>query len=273
MRIHDDERVIDDALVRALVDDEFPQWAGLPLVRAGDGTVNAIFRLGEELAVRVPRRSEVDDTEEQILRALWSRLPVEIPRFVARGRELTVHSWLTGELPAGPVRADEVAALILALRGLDPAGAPAPAYGRDRPLADRDPLVRDALSRVDAPGALELWDEALRAPAWGGPPVWIHADLDARNVLVRDGRLTGVLDWGGAGVGDPALDVMAAWKLVARDERERFRELVAADDATWLRAKGWAVSQALLALRYYTLENYPPLVHQARSWLAELRSG
>jgi aminoglycoside phosphotransferase (APT) family kinase protein len=81
-----------------------------------------------------------------------------------------------------------------------------------------------------------------------------------------------VLDWGGAGAGDPALDVMAAWKLVAPEERARFRELVGADDATWLRAKGWAVSQGLIALGYYTLDNYPPLVHEARRWLTELQS-
>ena len=110
----------------------------------------------------------------------------------------------------------------------------------------------------------------MHAPEWEHQRVWVHCDLDARNVLVRDGRLSGVLDWSGAGGGDPALDVMAGWKLVGRDERDRFRELVGADDATWLRARGWAVSQALIALGYYTLENYPPLVHEARRWLAEL---
>lgn len=273
MRVHEDEFEIDDALVRALVDSEFPQWADLPLERAGDGTVNVIYRLGNELSVRLPRRSEVDDTEERILRTLESRVPVEIPRFVARGSRFTVHTWLAGELPDGPLPAAEVAALVTALQHIDASAAPEPAYGRGRPLADRDGAVRDALERVDAPGALELWEESLQAAAWDGPPVWIHADLDARNVLVRDGRLTGVLDWGGAGVGDPALDVMVAWKLVSRAERDRFRALLDVDEATWLRAKGWAVSQALSALGYYTLKNYPPLVHEARHWLAELRSG
>lgn len=272
MRIHDDEHAIDDALVRALVDEQFPRWAGLPLVRAGDGTVNAIYRLGDDLSVRLPRRSDVEDTEEHILRTLEARLRVEIPRFVAGGRGLTVHTWLTGELPDGPLPAHDVAALILALRAVDAPG-PEPAGGRGRPLHERDAAVRDALTRVEAPGALELWEEALRAPEWRGARVWIHCDLDARNVLVREGRLTGVLDWGGAGIGDPALDVMAAWKLVAREEREHFRDLVDADDATWLRAKGWAVSQALIALGYYTLESYPPLVHEARRWLAELLDG
>ena len=133
--------------------------------------------------------------------------------------------------------------------------------------------MRDALTRVDAPGAFELWERAARAPQWDGPRVWVHCDLDARNVLVRAGRLAGVLDWGGAGAGDPALDVMVAWKLVAREERDRFRALLDVDDATWLRAQGWATAQALIALGYYTLENYPPLVHEARRWLVELRAG
>jgi aminoglycoside phosphotransferase (APT) family kinase protein len=272
-RIHDDERDTSEAVVRRLVDAQFPQWRDLPLERAGDGTVNAIFRLGGELSVRMPRRGEWGDDEKAILARLASHLPVEIPRFVARGDGFTVHTWLEGTLPERWLPVDELASLILALRAIDAMGAPEPAGGRGRPLRERDAAVRDALTRVDAPGALELWDVAMRAPEWEHERVWVHCDLDARNVLVRDGRLTGVLDWGGAGAGDPALDVMAAWKLVAPAERERFRELLDVDDATWLRAKGWAVSQALIALGYYTLENYPPLVNEARNWLAELRSG
>ena len=181
-----------------------------------------------------------------------------------------MHTWLEGALPRGRLPADEVAALIRSLQAVDASGAPEPGCGRGRPLANLDEYVRDALTRVDAPGALELWERAAQAPQWDGPRVWIHCDLDARNVLVRAGRLAAVLDWGGAGVGDPALDVMAAWKLVAREERERFRALLDVDDATWLRAQGWARAQALIALGYYTLENYPPLVHEARRWLAEL---
>jgi aminoglycoside phosphotransferase (APT) family kinase protein len=269
VKIHPDESPIDDALVRSLVDAQFPEWRDLPLTRVGDGTVNAIYRLGDDLSVRLPRRSEVDDTEERILRTLESRLPVEIPRFVARGTEFTVHTWLEGEPPEVWLPAETVAGLLLSLRDVG-ADGPEPAGGRGRPLAERDRYVRDALTRVSAPGALEVWTEAMHAPEWEGERVWIHCDLDARNVLVRDGRLTGVLDWGGAGLGDPAVDVMVAWKLVAPGERDRFRDLVGADDATWLRARGWAVSQALIALGYYTLETYPPLVHEARRWLAEV---
>jgi aminoglycoside phosphotransferase (APT) family kinase protein len=280
MRIHTDELEIDDALVRRLVVEQFPDWAELPLERAGDGTVNVIYRLGDELALRLPRRNgseAMDDRETRILTALASRLPVEIPRPVAHGRPgagypwfWSVHTWLAGALPRGPLPARAVAALVKALQTADTQGAPEPGYGRSQPLANLDEHVREALTRVDAPGALEVWEQAVQAPKWDGAPVWIHCDLDARNVLVRAARLAAVLDWGGAGVGDPALDVMVAWKLVKREEREQFRALLAVDDATWLRAQGWAVAQALIALGYYTLDNYPPLVHEARRWLAEL---
>jgi aminoglycoside phosphotransferase (APT) family kinase protein len=282
MRIHSDELDIDDALVRQLVVEQFPDWAELPIERAGDGTVNVIYRLGDELALRLPRHDgseELDDREARILAALASHLPVEIPRPVAHGRPgagypwcWSVHSWLEGALPDGSLPADEVAAVVRALRAVDSRGAPEPAGGRGRPLAALEKYVRDALTRVDAPGAFELWERAARAPQWDGPRVWVHCDLDARNVLVRAGRLAGVLDWGGAGAGDPALDVMVAWKLIAREERDRFRALLGVDDATWLRAQGWATAQALIALAYYTLENYPPLVQEARRWLVELRA-
>jgi aminoglycoside phosphotransferase (APT) family kinase protein len=98
--------------------------------------------------------------------------------------------------------------------------------------------------------------------------VWIHGDLDARNLLVRDGRITGVLDWGAACVGDPACDVKVAWAVLDAATRPVFRELLDIDDATWARGRGWALSQAIIALPYY-LHTYPAIVEEARRWLAE----
>lgn len=284
-RMHTDELDLDERLVRGLLAGQFPEWADLPLARVEpEGTDNAIFRLGEELAVRLARRdgpTEEADDEHAWLPRFEPLLPVELPIPVARGRPgasypwyWSVVAWLEGETPLqSTVPAEQLAAFVGALQRVDPAGAPAPGAQRGEPIASRDARMRLALERVETPGARELWEEALAAPAWGGPPVWLHADLDARNVLVRDGRLTGVIDWGCLGAGDPALDVMAAWKLVARQERDRFRELLAVDDATWLRAKGWAVSQALIALDYYTLETNPTLVREAERWLVELFDG
>lgn len=283
MRVHADELDVDETLVRALLAEQFPGWADLPLERAGDGTVNVIYRLGEELSVRIPRRDgpeTEDDLEFRWLPLLAPQLPVAIPRPVARGRPgagypwfWSVHTWLQGDLPTGPLAVADVAGLVSALQRIELPAAPEPAYGRGRPLADRDAYVRAALERVDAPGALELWERAVSAPGWEHEPVWVHADLDRRNVLVRDGRLAAVLDWGGVGVGDPAADVMVAWKLVDAEERERFRELVGVGDATWLRAQGWVVSQALSALGYYTLDTNPAIVGEATRWLAEVLAG
>jgi aminoglycoside phosphotransferase (APT) family kinase protein len=277
--MHDDELEIDDELVRTLIAEQFPDWAGLPLVRAGDGTVNVVYRLGTELSVRLPRRAPREDVEDRVLAAV-SALPLDVPRVVALGKptdaypwEWAVHTWLDGVHPDGDLPVEDVAALVAALHRLDPTGAPEPGYGRRRPLAERDDAVRDALTRIDAPGAVDLWDESLRAPGWHRSGVWVHADLDRRNVVERGGRLAGVLDWAGAGVGDPALDVMVAWKLVARDDRERFRALLDVDDATWLRAKGWCVSQALIALGYYTPANNPAIHAEATRWLAEVLHG
>jgi aminoglycoside phosphotransferase (APT) family kinase protein len=283
-RVHEDELEIDEALVRALLAEQFPEWAALPLARVEpDGTVNVIYRLGGSLSVRLPRREgpEIeDDLEFRWLPFLAPQLPVEIPSPVARGAPgagypwyWSIHTWLDGELPTAPLDADDVAGFVAALQRIDASGGPDPSGGRGRPLEWRDRFVRDALERVEAPGALELWDRAMRAPEWTGARVWIHADLDRRNVLVRDGRLTGVLDWGGLGLGDPAVDVMVAWKLVAREERPRFRALLDVDDATWLRAQGWVVSQALIALGYYTPETNPALFAEATRWLMEVMDG
>jgi aminoglycoside phosphotransferase (APT) family kinase protein len=282
-RVHEDELEIDEALVRALLAEQFPAWADLPLERAGDGTVNVIYRLGDELSVRIPRRDGPDveeDIEFRWLPVLAPHLPVAIPKPVARGRPgagypwfWSVHTWLEGDLPTEPLPVEDVAGLVAALQRIDTAAAPEPDYGRGRPLSQRDPYVRDALERVAAPGALELWERAVAATEWKEARVWVHADLDRRNVLVHHGRLTGVLDWGGLGLGDPAVDVMVAWKLVAREERDRFRELLDVDDATWLRAQGWAVSQALIALGYYTAETNPALFAEATRWLMEVIDG
>ncbi|MGZ4291766.1 MAG: aminoglycoside phosphotransferase family protein [Gaiellaceae bacterium] len=281
-KMHADEREIGEPLVRGLLEDQFPQWAELPLARVEpSGTDNAIFRLGDELAVRLPRLhgSEVEEDKEHTwLPRLVPLLPVEVPLPVARGRpgreypwHWSVVTWLEGETPLGRVLAAEnLASFVSALQRIDPSDGPQPGALRGDPLSTRDLRVRQALEHLDVPGAADLWERALRAPAWPGLPVWLHADLDARNLLVRGDRLTGVIDWGCLGIGDPAVDLMSAWKLLGSEGRDRFRELLGADDGTWLRAEGWALSQALIALDYYTLETNPTLVREAERWLAEL---
>ena len=151
------------------------------------------------------------------------------------------------------------------MQQLDPTGAP---RGRGIPLAERDRDFRYWLARFDGdPVVTAEWERALAAPAWDRAPVWHHGDLDARNWLVRDGRITGVIDWGATGVGDPACDVMVAWKLHSADARDAFREALAVDDATWDRARGWVVSQAVAILAYYTPSTNPTLYREAEAWL------
>ena len=161
--------------------------------------------------------------------------------------------------------ARDLAKLVGALQRVSPVAAPA---GRGIPLAERDQGTRQWLARLGGePAVTAEWERALAAPPWEGPPVWHHGDLDARNWLVQDGRISGVIDWGSMGVGDPACDVMVAWKLHSSAARDAFREALPTDDATWDRARGWVLSQAVAALAYYTPENNPALYAEAESWL------
>ena len=279
--MHADEIDVDETLVRRLLAEQFPAWARLPLRRVEpSGTVNAVFRLGDELAVRLPRRDGPTAPEGRGARwlpRLAPLLPVAVPVPVAQGRPgggypwfWAIQTWVEGEtVPVeeldAVVAARDLAALVGALQRADPAGAPP---GRGIPLHERDAEFRHWLGRFTGdPAVAAEWERALAAPAWQGRPVWHHGDLDARNWLVRDGRIGGVIDWESLGVGDPACDVMVAWKLGSADARDAFREALAPDDATWERARGWALSQAVAILAYYTPANNPALYHEARRWL------
>jgi len=161
--------------------------------------------------------------------------------------------------------AHDLAAFVAALQKVDPASAPP---GRGIPLAKRDEEFSYWLARFDGdPRVSTEWERALSAPPWDGPPVWHHGDLDARNWLIRDGRICAVIDWAAMGIGDPACDVMVAWKLHSSAARDAFRQALPTDDATWERARGWALSQAVAALAYYTPENNPTLYREAEAWL------
>jgi aminoglycoside phosphotransferase (APT) family kinase protein len=194
-----------------------------------------------------------------------------------------VYRWLRGEdatvdrvLDPGRLALD-LARFVRALQRIDPTRGPAPGEHnafRGVPLATRDARTRAAIDllrdSIDADAVTAVWESALRAPEWERPPVWIHGDLDPRNLLVDEGRLSAVIDWGCLGVGDPACDVMAAWKALPADTREVFRAELRVDESTWARAHGWALSQALIALSYYTMETNPVLVLEARRWLVEV---
>jgi aminoglycoside phosphotransferase (APT) family kinase protein len=158
--------------------------------------------------------------------------------------------------------ATDLARFIAALQRIDPAGGPLPGahnFGRGVPLAHRDRRTREAIRALD--GILDTaavtaaWEAALQAPVWHGPPVWIHGDVSAGNLLAVQGRLSAVIDFGGLGVGDPACDLMIAWTLFSGESRETFRAALAVDDATWARGRGWALSWALIFIPYYVHTN------------------
>src|SRR5206468_2877003 len=148
-----------------------------------------------------------------------------------------------------------------ALQRIDTTGAPLPGehnFFRGEPLGARDAAVRASVAslrgEIDVGPVTAAWEAALTAGEWQREPVWIHGDLDGRNLLVERGRIAAVIDFGSLGVGDPACDVMVAWKVLSAETRDDFRRALSVDDATWARGRGWALSQALNALSYYTLE-------------------
>ncbi|WP_424185917.1 aminoglycoside phosphotransferase family protein [Actinokineospora sp. G85] len=266
-------------LVRRLVTEQFPQWAGLPVERfPSGGTVNAMYRLGADMVVRLPLADDGDVPREQRwLPRLAPLLPTAVPEVLGAGEPAegwpsrwSVYRWLPGENPEagtpGAPLAEDLAAFVAAMRAVALPGAP-PAH-RGGPLAALDAATRSAVEElraipeeaVDRDAVLAVWEDA---PEWDGSPVWLHADLMPGNLLVEDGRLTGVVDFGCAGVGDPACDLFPAWNLLPADAREVFREALGVDDATWARGRARTLSQALIALPYYRTTN-PSMAGNAR---------
>jgi aminoglycoside phosphotransferase (APT) family kinase protein len=271
--MHEDEVPIDAALVTRLVAEQFPDLADLPVTEVrSTGTVNAVYRVGSELYARLPRvaRWAGDlDREQRWLPWLAPRLPLVVPRPVAPGRPgagypfgWALYAWLEGEpydertVTDETLAARDLAAFVGALRGLETAGAPR--AGR-RPLRELDEDTRAAIEAsrpvIDADAALAVWEDALGSDPWTGDPVWIHTDLLRPNLLARDGRISAVLDFGGAGVGDPAADVVAAWAAFGPVGRAAYRAELDVDDDTWRRARGFALHQAAMIIPYYAGTN------------------
>lgn len=293
--MHPDEFPVDEQLVARLVAGRFPRWAGLPVRRlASGGTVNAMFRLGGELVVRlplVPGGAADVERERRWLPRLAGLLPVPVPEVVGAGEPgegypwaWSVLRWLPGAPPEPGALADpaglaaDLAAFVTAMRAVTLPDAP-PAH-RGGPLAGLDTETRAAVEQlrgipeegVDCDAALAVWEEALRAPAWDGPPVWLHADLMPGNLLVGDGRLAAVIDFGCAGAGDPACDLFPAWNLLPPDARAAFRAALGTDDAAWTRGRGRTLSQALIALPYYRRTN-PAMAGNARHVIRAVLAG
>jgi aminoglycoside phosphotransferase (APT) family kinase protein len=287
-KMHAGEVDTDVSLVRRLLAAQFPQWADLPIEPVPSaGTDNALFRLGADMVVRLPRIDWAAGGVTKDFRwlpELAPLLPVAIPLPLAQGTpaegypwEWGVYPWLAGENPTvdGIVDPDslarDVAQFVDALHHVDLAGGP-PAV-RGVPLAMRDDATRTAIvaleGMIDTEATTAAWEAALRTPPWSGPPVWVHGDLAPGNLLLEGGKLTAVIDWSGVGVGEPACDLIVAWNLLPADARPVFRTALGVDGATWDRGRGWALSVALIQLPYYKDTN-PALAANARHVIREV---
>jgi aminoglycoside phosphotransferase (APT) family kinase protein len=262
---------IDAELVARLVAAQFPQWRGRPVTPvAVDGWDNRTYRLGDDMTARLPTAAGYVPAvakENQWLPRLAASLPVAVPSILGEGVPgegypfpWSVRGWLPGETADRGHIGDmsrfavSVAEFLTALRRCDATGGPlagAHSFHRGASPAHYDAETRRCLAalddHVDIPRATAVWDAALRAE-WRGVPVWFHGDVAHGNLLVADGELTAVIDFGTSGVGDPACDLVIAWTMFTGDAREAFRQAVGQDGRTWARARGWALWKALLIL-------------------------
>jgi aminoglycoside phosphotransferase (APT) family kinase protein len=269
--MHDDEVDVNESLVGRLLRRQMPSLAELLLVRVEPwGTDNAIWRLGDDLVLRFPRihwAAQQVDLEAKWLPVLAPYLPVAVPEPIAVGDpnddypyRWAVHRWIQGHPAAIDIVNDPVtfaldlAAVCRALHAVPTDGAPPPT-NRARPIADYDTATRWAIDRashlIDAAAATAVWEDALDAPPYDGPAMWVQGDLEG-NCLVSGGRLCGIVDWGSACIGDPAVDVQVVWSPLFNDESRRaFLDALEVDEATIRRSRGAALNQACMALPYY----------------------
>jgi aminoglycoside phosphotransferase (APT) family kinase protein len=291
--MHDDELPVDAGLVLRLVAEQFPSWAGLPVVPMRSGaTVNAIFRLGDRLAARLPLRAADPEVvrselerEAASLEELAGIVPVPVPRARAIGRPghgyplpWAVHDWLPGAtttptaLAGSTVFADDLAAVLAALRSAPTRGRVFSGPGRGGSLRDHDAWMatcfRESEGLLDVAALRARWAVLRELPA-AGPDVMAHRDLHPGNLLVEGERLTGVLDAGGFGAADPALDLVAAWHLLDAPARARLREALGSGPLEWARGAAWAFQQAMGLVWYYRASN-PVMADLGRTTLGRV---
>lgn len=283
---------INVALVRRLVATQFPQWVDLPITPVElDGWDNRTFHLGDHMTVRLPSAEGYApqvEKEHQWLPKLAPLLPLPIPVPLAKGApngdypwHWSIYQWLQGEIATVERIADlsafatSLAQFLTALQYIDSAEGPAAgshSFFRGAPLAVYDAETRQAITTlgntVDAEATQAVWETALRA-TWQGPPVWFHGDIAAGNLIVNDGHLSGVIDFGCSGVGDPACDTTIAWTLLSGESREAFRATLRVDKATWARGRGWALWKALITLVEY-IHTDPAKAEEARRVIDEI---
>lgn len=292
MPLHDDELYIDEALVAALLRRDRPEWADLPIAEAGGGTDNRMFRLGDELLVRMPRTTGTAGSlrkEREWVPRLAPQLTLGVPKPEFAGSptpeypaEWSVVRWIDGAVPDGRNVADwsafggDLAGFVRELHAIDLMGATREgdlSWYRGGSLRDADrwirgyfadcrPLVGDEL---DVDTLERWWREALELPDSTAGPVWLHGDLRPGNLLVHEGRLHAVIDFGALSIGAPDAEHAPVWDLPAA-ARDAYFAAARLDETTWLRARAWAIGVAVSGIAYYW-ETFPEFVAECRGRL------
>lgn len=276
-------------LAAALLADQHPDLAGLPIVHVEDGWDNVMFRLGDVLALRMPRRKAggwLIVVEQTWLPLVAPRLPLPTPNPVRTGApghgypfRWSVVPWLGGEptdrAPPGPDQGEALAAFLAALHQPAPEDAPRNIYRGSVALAERADVFAQRRREAEAihgrldPALRRAWEAGAAAPV-DAPRTWFHGDLHGRNVLVKDGRFSGVIDWGDMAAGDAACDLAAVWMLLPdREARRRAMAAYPASEATWARARGWAALMIVMLLAIANNARMPAMGQRMMEWLAE----
>lgn len=286
-KLHKDEIDIDKLIVRKLINEQFSQFSNLPVreVRL-TGTVNAIYRLGEEYYIRLPRLDWANDAlhnEFKVLPVISRNVTLRVPEIVEKGKpnadypfDWTVSRWIQGDIYRDTLvneaeAAEELAQFIIELHSIQVTGD-APKAGR-KPLRELDEETVKAITEcqgdIDVENALKVWHELIEAEPWDFNPVWIHADLLKPNLIVNGGKLSAIIDFGSAGVGDPAFDIIPAWTVLTSEARGLFKRVLNLSDDIWQRARAYALHQAVFIIPYYR-ESNPKFVEQAKKTINNL---
>ncbi|MEO7844916.1 MAG: aminoglycoside phosphotransferase family protein [Nocardioides sp.] len=287
---------VDAQIVQQLVLDQFPEWSHLDIEPVRNpGWDNFTFRLGEDLLVRLPSAAEYAlavEKEQQWLPRLAPHLSVPIPSVRGLGVPgaeypfaWSVYDWIDGSTSTRADAADQarfgdqLADFLVSLRGIDPTDGPQPGihnWYRGVTLLTYDTTARRALDaltgHINVDLAAEVWADALAAP-WDGADVWFHGDLAEGNLLLRDGQLAAVIDFGTCGVGDPSCDLAIAWTLLVEPGRRLLKDRLQIDEATWSRGRGWALWKTLSSLASAITHDDEPETERLRHVCSELIEG
>ncbi len=266
--------IYNEDLVRRMITKQFPQWSHLTIRPVAEmGNDNRTFHLGDTMSVRLPSQkcyAAQAQKEQYFLPKLQKHLTMKIPTIVGEGEACdefpyawSIYAWIDGETAKRENIVDKVqfakdlAEFLLAFQSIDCSCGPVAGehnFYRGGDLAVYNQETREVIACLegyfDSEQLLSLWEESLQSK-WDKPPVWVHGDLVATNMLVKDGKLHAIIDFGILGVGDPACDLSMYWTFFDKEEREVFKKTLALDEDTWIRARGWVLWKSLLLFREY----------------------